>query len=136
MGDDDSTLEMDFKSFPIEVAPLQVHEFACPEAEARRHDAHRSDGLLELVMLHPEFFDRQNSGLSETFRRAFHTDETHGIHPVNIDEFPFHRPAEQNMHDAAHVPLALRCEIEAHEPFLDKEGFTFFIEMPPHFGFT
>src|SRR5260370_33403165 len=71
------------------------------------------------------FDDSEDPGLSETLRRTFHTDETHRIHPVNIDEFPFHRPVEQNMHDAAHMALALRCKIETHEPFLDKERFHF-----------
>ena len=113
---DHSPLDMDFKGFPVEVARLEAHDFACCQAEVRRHDAHRSDGFLELVEQRPEFLDRQNPGLPETLRRTFHTDEAHGVHPVNIDVFPFHRPVEQNVHNAAYVSLTLWCKIEKVTP--------------------
>src|SRR5712692_1607721 len=124
-ADYNSPLNMDLKTLPIEVAPLQADQLACAEPETHRNDAHCADGLLQVLQKKEELPHGQSSRLLQTFRRTFHPHQIHRIHLVHVDQFPLHRPVEQDVHDAADVPFALRRKIKFRKPFLNEQRLDF-----------
>ena len=109
---------MDLASLPIEIAPLQAHEFACPQAETRRHNTHRSNRFSQFVQQHPELLNRQDPGLSKTLRRTFYSDETHRI-SFDWNQFPTHRPIEEQVHHFPDVAFTFSGKLQIVDPKLD-----------------
>lgn len=110
---------------PVEIAPLQPDEFTGSESEARSNDAHGTDRFFQVIQKKPKFIWRQDPWLLQSFGRTFHPHQADWIHSVQFDQFSFHRPIEQDVHDASNMPLAFRRKIETHKPLLYQQWLDF-----------
>src|ERR1700686_5287551 len=110
------------QTFPVDVLPLQSEDFAYPQSQTHRHNAHRSKWLGNMFKQFPKFFYGKCLRLPLPFLTVLDADQAHGVVLIR-NQLPSHGRIKKDTDQVFEVRLAFRCQGELLEPILNEQRF-------------
>jgi len=118
---DNASLDHDVETFPIEITPLQSHDFTHPQTKTDRNQSHGVVGLGQLFQQEPDLFRRQHTGYAPAPAAL-----AYQIDRIGIDQLPSPRALIEEMKHASNMDLAFRCQMERPQPLFNRHWLHFF----------